>query len=88
MAQHLSRELARRTAQGKATRSKNSLEKNLGIILDESQELRSLLGSGDEGQIASFLAFFQSEMEKHLEGMEFGEIIYDQEMIDKFMSRF
>ena len=93
MAQHLSRELARRSAQSHAFRKTrkrgySNIGDDLSTILDENKDISSLLDSGDEASIASFLAFFQQEMERHLAGMEFGEIIYDQDLIEQLMSKF
>jgi hypothetical protein len=90
MAEHLSRELLRRTAQNKATKgtSKNSFDKDISAILDGDKGLSSLLESADSNTIAAFLAAFQSEMEKHLSGMEFGNIVYDQELIDMIMGKY
>ena len=90
MAEHLSRELARRTAQNKATKgtSKNSFDKDISAILDGNKGLSSLLESADNDTIATFLAAFQSEMEKHLSGMEFGNIVYDQDLIDMLMAKY
>lgn len=92
MADYLSKELARRTAQNKAVkgrgRSVDNIGNELSTILDENKELSSLLESADSDAIAAFLAFFQSAMEKHLSGLEFGDIIYDKELIEQIMSKY
>jgi hypothetical protein len=93
MAEHLSRELSRRTAQNKAVNPKNTrgisrINNDLSTILDENKDISSLLESGSPEDIAEFLAFFQSAMERHLAGFEFGEIIYNQELIDSIMKKY
>lgn len=93
MAEHLSRELTKRTAQNKATKGKDrrdisQINHDLSSILDENKDISSLLDSGSPSDIAAFLAYFQSAMEKHLKGFEFGEIIYDQELINSIMAKY
>ncbi len=93
MAEHLSRELSRRTAQSKAVKPKDirgisRVNNDLSTILDENKDISSLLESGSPEDIAEFLAFFQSAMERHLAGFEFGEIIYNQELIDSIMKKY
>ena len=90
MAEHLSRELAKRTAQNKAVKSKSryNMGNDLSNIIGENKSLSSFFESGNEDTIAEFLAFFQSAMARHLKGFEFGNIMYDQELIDKFMEKY
>jgi hypothetical protein len=90
MAELLSRELARRTAQSKAVKgnSRAGFAGDISKILDENKDLSSLLENADEGSIAEFLAFFQSEMEKHLSGMELGNVVYDYDAIYAAMAKY
>jgi hypothetical protein len=90
MADLLSRELTRRSAQSNAVRGKSrtGFAGDISKILDENKDLSSLLDGADEGTIAEFLALFQSAMEKHLSGMEFGNVMYDYEEIDRMMAKY
>ncbi len=89
MADHLSRELARRTAQNRAVggKSRKGFESDLSKIFDDNKDLSSLLENGDSGSIEEFLAYFQSAMARHLKGFEFGNILYDQDVLDNFMAK-
>ena len=87
MAQHLSRELAKRAGKRGGVGKKGlhtpvGFESDLSSILDEDEGLASLLNANDPEAIAEFLAFFQSEMSRHLQGMEFGNITYDPELLN------
>lgn len=90
MADLLSKELARRTAQSKATKagSRAEFQGDISKILDENDDLSRMLENASPEAILEFLASFQASMEKHLEGMEFGNVVYDYAAIEMLMAKY
>lgn len=98
MAQHISNEQARRNAQNRALRRKgkktgyphiDDLDDGISEILGDNREgTFSWLDGNDPETIKQFLAFFQQEIEKHLAGVNFGQVQYDPEMLAMYMAKY
>jgi|GEM_PF-3781688 len=86
MAKFLSQELTKRKGRQKSRKKRKrsglGIEDSLSEILEENEDLTSLLNGASPEAIAEFLAFFQDEIERHLSGVSFGAISYNSEIIE------
>jgi hypothetical protein len=93
MAKFLSQQLAKKESYDKTSRigAKNpriNLEADLTSILEQNSDLNALLNASSPEAIAEFLKFFQSEISRHLKGVELGNVVYDEELLNHFRGFF